>query len=155
MDKTTLLTRIREAHAELAVAVDVVDDEVLASPAPGMDGWTRKDVLAHIEWWTDHSVRVVSALTAGREPYDRSAPWDLDTNNARVLEENRDRRASDVRRGEADAYRRLIGAVEAASEVDLFAVGRFAWLGPDGALWQTVAADSCDHYAEHLAQLRR
>ena len=60
---------------------------------PGWTGWTRKDVLAHVEWWNDHSVRVIEALLAGREPYDRGGPWDTDVQNARILAENRDRDA--------------------------------------------------------------
>jgi Mycothiol maleylpyruvate isomerase N-terminal domain len=153
MDKVTLVARIHDTHARLAAAAAALDDAALLGPAPGMDGWTRKDVLAHVEWWNDHSVNVIEALVAGREPDDGIGPWDLDAHNARVLEENRDRAADDVRRGEADSFRRLVAAVEAAPEEDLFVVGRFGWLGDDGCLADLVEGDSATHYQEHVPHL--
>lgn len=153
MDKVTLLARIHDTHAPLAGAAAALDDGALLAPAPGMLGWTRKDVLAHVEWWNDHSVRVVEALLADREPYQRSGPWNPDAQNAVVLAENRDRTADDVRRGEADAFRRLVAAVEAAGADDLFEVGRFAWLGDDGCLADLVEGDSTTHYPEHVPHL--
>jgi len=138
MDKTTLLTRIRETHARLEETARGLDDAALQAPAPGMDGWTRKDVLAHVGWWSDHSARVVEALRAGREPYDRTSEPDTDDFNARILAEHRNLTSQEVRRAEAEAYERLVAGVEAASEDELFAVGRFGWLGDDEALAETV-----------------
>jgi Mycothiol maleylpyruvate isomerase N-terminal domain len=153
MDKVTLLARIHDTHAPLAGAAAALDDEAMRAPAPGMPGWTRKDVLAHVEWWNDHSVRVVEALLAGRAPYERSGPLDVDGWNARTLAENRDRTPADVRRGEADAFRRLVAAVEAAGADELFTVGRFAWLGDDACLADLVEGDSTTHYPEHVPHL--
>lgn len=153
MDKPTLLADIRRTHAELDAAAAALTEPALLAEAPGMAGWTRKDVLAHVEWWSDHSARVVDALLAGREPYAREGePFDIDVHNARVLAESRARSLDDVRRGEADAYRRVVAAVEAAPDTDLFEAGRFAWLGGE-ALAATVAADTSEHYSEHLPHL--
>lgn len=153
MDKPTLLRAMRETHDALAAAAADLDDAALLAEAPGMPGWTRKDVLAHIEWWSDHSARVVEALVAGREPYPRTGePFDIDAHNARVLADSRARPIHDVRRGEADAFRRVVAAVEAASEPDLFDADRFAWLGGE-PLAETVAADTSEHFPEHLPHL--
>jgi hypothetical protein len=154
MDKAGLLDTIREAHRPIENAVAGLDDSALLAPAPGMDGWTRKDVVAHIEWWHDHSARVIEALLAGNEPYPRAGPFDLDALNARILEQNRERSAADVRSGEASSFVRLIEGVEAASEEELFQVGRYAWLGADAALRHTVEADSSEHYPDHLPHLQ-
>lgn len=154
MDKATLLTRIREAHARLADAARALDDAALQAPAPGMEGWTRKDVLAHVGWWSDHSTCVIEALRAGREPYDQASRPGIDDLNAQILAEHRDETASEVRRAEAEAYERLVAAVEAASEDELFRVGRFPWLEDDEPLAETVEWDSTRHYAGHLEQLR-
>jgi hypothetical protein len=153
MNKTELLSAITATHAELAAAAAALDDDALAGPAPAMDGWTRKDVLAHLTWWSDHSVRVVEALRAGREPYVRDASWDADTENARILAEYRDISPRDARRSEAESFARLVAAVEAASEVELFEVGRYPWLGA-WALADIVIGDSTDHFPDHLPQLR-
>jgi hypothetical protein len=154
MDKTTLLRDMRETHARIHAAVAALDDDALLAEAPGMPGWTRKEVLAHLEWWSDHSARVVSALAKGEEPYDRSVPFDLDAHNARIRDEARSRPADDIRRGEAEAFERVLAAVEAASEDALLDAGRYAWLD-DEPLVETVAWDTVRHYPEHLPHLAR
>ena len=154
MDKTTLLRDMRDTHTQVRIAVAGLDDDALLDEAPGMSGWSRKDVLVHLEWWSDHSARVVSALLAGEKPYDRNTSLDIDAQNARILEEGRSRSAHDVRRGEAEAFERVVAAVEAAPEDALFEAGRFAWLG-DEPLVETVAWDTTRHYPEHLSHLAR
>lgn len=153
MDKLTLLDDIRRTHAALEAAAAPLDDAGFMAVVPDMDGWTRKDVLAHVAWWSEHSASVVEALVAGREPYARDgAPFDIDAHNAKVLAESRERSLADIRRAEGEAYRRVVAAVTAATEADLFEPGRFAWLGGE-ALAGTVAADTSEHYAEHLPDL--
>jgi Protein of unknown function (DUF1706) len=155
MDKMTLLEDIRRAHAALEAAAGRLDEAAFMAEVPDMDGWTCKDVLAHVSWWSEHSAGVVEALLAGRDPYPRDgAPFDIDAHNARVLAESRGRSLDDVRRAEADAYRRVVAAVETAGEVDLLEPGRFAWLAGE-PLARTVAADTSEHYVEHLPHLER
>ncbi len=129
MDKPTLLREMRRTHGDIESVSATLDVAALLAPAPGMDGWTRKDVLAHVEWWSDHSARVVTALLEGHEPYDAR----------RILGHRRPQRtdprggpgtdAADVRSGEAAAFERVLAAVEAAPPDALFTAGRFAWLG--------------------------
>jgi hypothetical protein len=152
MDKDTLLRRIRETHAPIEAAAAALDDHALLAPAPGMDGWTRKDVLAHIEWWSDHSVHVIAGARSGVDPYPGGdEPWDPDAWNARILAENRDRTADDVRRGEAAAFARLVETVEGATDEELFTEDPHPWL--DGTVAETVIEDSVAHYPDHVAQL--
>jgi hypothetical protein len=151
MDKPDLLRTLDDAHAAFRAALDALPDDALeVEPMPG---WTRRDVVAHIEWWEGHSAGATEALLAGREPYSRDAPFDLDGQNARTLEENRGRTAADVRAGEAAAWTRLRGLLETAVESDLFAPDRFTWLGGE-ALADLIHSDTDDHWAEHLPHLR-
>jgi len=153
MDKTALLADIRRTHAAFETAAGRLEGAAFMTQIPDMDQWTRKDVLAHVAWWSEHSAGIVEALLAGREPYVRDgSPFDIDVHNARVLAESRARSLEEVRQGEADAYRRVVAAVEAAGEADLFEPGRFAWLGGE-PLARAVAADTSEHYAEHLPHL--
>lgn len=150
MDKTELLATLTAAHDALRGAIDALSDDVLALPAQG--DWTRRDLVAHVEWWERHSARVVEALCAGREPYSREAPFDLDAQNAAVFEESRGRTAADVRRGEAEAWVLLLDSLEAATEPDLFEAGRFAWTEGE-ALVEIVREDTDRHWVEHLPLL--
>jgi hypothetical protein len=153
MDKTTLLTAIRDGHAPIEASVAALTDEALLRPAPGMPAWTRKDVLAHIGWWHDHSSNVLGGVRTGMDPYPAPAdePWDIDAHNARVLAESRDRSAADVRDGEARSFARLVAAIEAATDEELFGEGPQPWL--NGTAAETVADDSTLHYPEHVPHL--
>ena len=152
MDKDMLLSQIRATHAPIEAAEAALDDEALAGPAPGMEGWARKDVLAHLEWWNDHSTNVIAGNRSGIDPYPGDdEPWDPDAWNARILAENRDRSAADVRRGEADSFARLLGAVEGATDGSC---SRRTRTPGSMAPWpETVIADSTDHYPEHVPHL--
>jgi len=151
MDKDTLLRDIRATHAPIEAAA-ALDDEALLGPAPGLDGWTRKDVLAHVEWWNVHSAAVVEGVRTGIDPYPGGdEPWDPDAWNARILAENRDRTPDDVRRGEAASFARLVAAVEAATDAELFGEDPHPWL--DGTAAETVAEDSTLHYPDHIPHL--
>jgi Protein of unknown function (DUF1706) len=152
MDKATLLDQIRATHAPIESAAAAFDDEALLGPAPGMDGWTRKDVLAHVEWWNLHSAHVVAGVRSGVDPYPGGdEPWDPDAWNARILAENRDRAPGDVRRGEAASFARLLAAVEAATDEELFGEDPHPWL--DGTLAETIAEDSTLHDPDHVLHL--
>jgi hypothetical protein len=152
MDKDALLRDIRAGHAPIANALAALDDEALLGPAPGMDGWTRKDVLAHIEWWHEHTSNVIEGVRSGVDPYPGDDDgWEVDDWNARILAENRDRTAADVRAGEAASFERVVGLVEGATEDELFGADPQPWM--DGTVAETVIADTSDHYPEHLPHL--
>ena len=105
MDKTSLLLAIHAGHAPIAAAAAALTDDDLVRPSPGMPGWTRKDILAHIEWWHRHSVDVLAGIRSGVDPYPGDdEPWDPDAWNARILAENAGRPAADVRAGEAVSF---------------------------------------------------
>jgi hypothetical protein len=152
MDKSDLLRSMREGHESIAAAVAALTDEELREGAPGMPGWTRKDVLAHIEWWHRHSAAVLGGLRTGADPYpDEGEGWDIDTHNARVLAENRDRSSADVRAGEAASFAELWVAVESATDHELFDEGVQPWFGQSAS--RMVGGDTWDHYPEHVPHL--
>ncbi len=151
MDKPELLATLRAGHARLRETIDGLSDADLDLPAHG--SWSRRDLVAHLEWWERHSARVVHALRAGREPYGRDEPFDLDAQNAQILEESRGRPPADVRRGEEAAWEELLAHLEAASDEDLFDADRFAWT--DGRpLSETIRGDTDLHWSEHLPDLQ-
>ncbi len=153
MDKQTLLAEIHATHGALTAVAGALTEDAWVESLPDMNDWTRKDVLAHVGWWSDHSARVVNALRAGEVPYEQDPDFDIDVQNRKILEESRDRDLSEVRAFEAAAFERLVAAVQAASDEDLFNADRFTWLGEE-TLATAVAWDSTRHYPEHVAHLR-
>jgi hypothetical protein len=53
MNKHEFAATVRIGHEQLLAALDSLSDDELALPAQGE--WTRRDVVAHIEWWERHS----------------------------------------------------------------------------------------------------
>ena len=142
---------LRTGHDRLASSIAALSDDELALPAQGE--WTRRDVVAHVEWWERHSTGVIAAANEGRDPFRRDEPFDLDARNEQVFRENLGRSAADVRTGEAAAWIELLGAIETASEEDLFDPARFAWTGGD-PLVEIIRGDTDRHWEEHLPYLR-
>ena len=152
MDRNELLRAIRAAHAPIEAALMSLDDDMLLRDAPGMQGWTRKDVLAHVDAWTRHATAVVDGVRTGVDPYpDDGEAWDLDAFNARVLAKNRDREPGDIRAGEASSFAALLEAVELVPDDVLFADSPVPWL--EGTLADAVAADSTGHWPDHVPHL--
>ena len=152
MDKETFLEEIRATHEPIVAAVATMAESACTASVPDMPGWTRKDALAHVGWWSDHGARVITALTAGQTPYERDPNIDIHAQNRLILEEFRDRDLGEVRAFEAAAFERVVAAVEAASDEDLFTAHRFSWIENE-TLAEAIAWDTTRHYPEHLKHL--
>src|SRR5688572_27717665 len=57
LDKTALLERIRQARSALEQSVGRLSDERLVAPGP--DGWSAKDHLAHLVTWEQSLVAML------------------------------------------------------------------------------------------------
>jgi len=149
VERIALRAAIEAGRARLDDALARFDDEAMLDRID--DEWTRKDVLAHLEAWERRVVDLLARLRACDPPTDRTQTDDL---NARFFARDRDRTLEDVRRGEHEAFRRLLASIEAASDEELFDGSRFAWTNGDPlADWFRGNAD--EHYDEHLEQLTR
>jgi hypothetical protein len=153
MNKTTLLSLTRAGHVPIEAAASALSNDALAAEAPGMPGWTRKDVLLHLAWWHDHSAAVLEALRTGEDPFpdDGDGPVDTDARNARTHEEGRGVSPADARAREARSFARLIAAIEAATDEQLFGTGLVPWLPLPAA--EVVQEDADRHYPEHVPHL--
>lgn len=153
MDKPELIRAMRDAHRRVADAIEHVPDERLLEPV--MDGWTGKDLLAHLAWWHDHSAMVIDALRAGRRPYDENDPANAtDAVNERTHREHLDDPPALARRAFDESFARLLAALEPVTDEELFADDRWPWLGGE-ALAEMILWDSSRHYEGHRDPLRR
>jgi len=151
VDKPELIRTIRDAHQRMAGAIEHIPDERLLEPV--MDGWTGKDLLAHIAWWHDHSVLVIEGLRAGRQPYDGTDPVNsTDAFNERTHREHIDDQPALTRRAFTESFTRLLAALEPVTDEELFADDRWPWLDGE-ALVETILWDSSRHYDAHRDHL--
>jgi len=102
---------------------------------PGVVGeWSVKDVLAHLADWEQRFLDWYAADQRGEVPHP-PAPgltWkrqDLDTLNRRIFEKHHDRPLPEILAEFRDTHERLMATVQAMSEEEIVAPGRFAWIG--------------------------
>ena len=153
LDKPELIRTMRDAHQRTAAAIEHIADERLLEAV--MEGWTGKDLLAHMAWWHDHSVLVIEGLRAGRRPYDLADPENTtDAINERARREHLDDPPELTRRAFNESFGRLLAALEPVTDDELFAADRWSWLGGE-ALVEMILWDSSRHYDAHREHLER
>ena len=149
MNRSTLLATIEAGRARLETALAGIPDGAMADRID--DAWRRQDVLAHLEAWERRVVDDLAVLRRGDMP-DRSV--ETDELNDAWYRASRDRDLAEVRAGEAAAYRAVLGAIEGASDEELFDGQHFPWTDGDPfADW--LRGNTDEHYDEHLQQLGR
>jgi hypothetical protein len=149
MNRATLLAQVAAGRDRLAAALAGLADDAMLDPVG--DGWTRKDVLAHLETWERRVVDDFALVRRGTVP-DRSV--ETDDLNDRELRANRHRSLADVRAGERAAWDAVVDAIREASDEELFDSHHFAWTDGDPfADWFRGNTD--EHVEEHLEQLTR
>ncbi|MEX1253680.1 MAG: maleylpyruvate isomerase N-terminal domain-containing protein [Dehalococcoidia bacterium] len=139
-----------DTRAELVAAARAMPEEAWARPSPN-EGWTYKDLLAHVAGDTDKNFLRVVRDVLDREPVDLATfTTGVDERNARNIEERRGRTIDE-----------LIAEIEADGEEAQELLARFTaadenWQ-PEG-LPTTVAnglrSIAGGHEREHTAHLR-
>ncbi len=149
MDRSTLLLRMQEAHAELEAALASVDRARLGEPGVTGD-WSVRDLLTHLAFWERRTLRRLDRPAAEQpEPLDEEGMHRL---NAESVAAGRGRTPAEALAAHRQLYSELLAAVSALGEDELNDTTRF---GPSGhPVWKYIAGDSYEHYEEHTAEIR-
>jgi hypothetical protein len=153
MNRDELIELTRSSRRSLEDQLVGLSDPQLTEPTLD-DGWSIKDVLAHISAWERMFIGWIEALMRGEKP-DRpeffSQEW-TDTVNARIYSENCARALADVRTESQASYEAILAFIDRLSDDELFDPKRFAWTnGREIAPWLRANAD--EHYDEHRDQI--
>jgi hypothetical protein len=116
-----------------------------------MDGWSVKDIVAHVAWSEMEIIPVFrDHVMAGSELWN----LDQDARNAAVYEMNRERPLQEILAEERQAYRELLPALEALSEGDLYDPTRYRNMPSDWQPWILIPGNTYKHYREHAEMIR-
>ena len=156
MNKDALLDLIDAGRSRWESALTQLSPDQMTAPAL-FDGWSVKDLVAHIGTWERTAAAVFAALLSGQAPdfeigETAGDEFNLDEFNARSFAEHHAQSLDEVLAGEQAAYHSFFSLVEGASEADLFDSHRFAWM-QGGPFAEWVGANTYEHYDEHLADL--
>jgi uncharacterized protein (TIGR03083 family) len=148
-DLAALLRAVEDGRARLDALVARVPAARLAEPALH-DGWSVKDVLAHVSYWEEQVAAHLDAAARGEPgpPGDE----DFDAVNRRVREARRALPLETVRQDAARAYRGVLARLRALDGAALDAPAPGAAAGAP-TLRELVAGSTSDHYAEHADTL--
>jgi Mycothiol maleylpyruvate isomerase N-terminal domain len=123
-----------ELHAQL----DSLSPEQAERPGYYPEGWSAKDVLAHIGAWLAEAGVVLERILVGSY---RPEEIDVDAMNEQFLEAMGDLPLRTVQAQAWSARTRMLQAWRALPE-----------LTPEAAFW--ISKSGAEHYAEHLPRLR-
>lgn len=153
MNKNDLISALEESHKQILDQIAEFSDEQMAALETS-DGWSVKDILAHLVRWEAELIKLLWQLSQGQRPTTiHFTGASVDETNARWLVEDRDRPLERILEDFSGIRRQTIRRVEAFSEDELNDKQRFRWLqGKSLAEW--VAEDTFEHDGEHLSQLK-
>jgi len=136
--KAELFAAEEAGWTELRAALAPLSPAEMSQPGYYPEGWSAKDMLAHLGSWAAESQCVLEQINNGTFV---DAPLDVDVLNARFFEANRDLPLSVV---QAEAW--------AARTRLLTELGRLEEITPTAESW--FVEGGAEHYAEHLPRLR-
>jgi hypothetical protein len=126
VDKDTLISKMQASRQQFLLTLSAIrnksmDELVLPQ------GWSIKDLLAHIGFWEARVMRLFRLLQAGQLRDPEVDDLSMDELNARNYQENRQCSWEDIQQAEESSFQALLQLVKDASEEDLFNPERFAW----------------------------
>jgi hypothetical protein len=138
MDRRELAAAEEAGWCELLDLVSPLTPAQLEEPGYSPDGWSVKDLVAHIGAWQAEAAQVLQQIHYGTY---RSGRWDVDALNWQFYEANKDLPLSVVR-AECGASRNRM----------LVEWSELPQVTPDAEEWFRESGP--EHYAEHLPRLR-
>lgn len=136
------LARMDEAWSAFLSRAQALPGERLSARI-GEDGWSIKQMLAHVGTWHDLTVERLSRFAETGEPSELSE--ETDAINARAARAAGGRTSGEILTVVDDSYRRLRREVARLSDPQLAA--HEAWAT------SIIAGNTYEHYAEHLDDL--
>jgi uncharacterized protein (TIGR03083 family) len=141
--KQELLRLIRTERDALDALIISLPMEQLTAPSLS-GGWSVKDILAHITWWEQQMLLKLRGVHMELRREDEDWEDTIERVNADVFEEFQARPLPDILTAYGRSYAEALAAVEALEETAL----------AEQDLWNHVAGDTYEHYAEHAKDLR-
>jgi hypothetical protein len=145
MNRQQVLKKIERAWTAFKESYAGLSDKQLLEPGV-TEGWSVKDILAHVNSWEDETLKHLPSLLQGIRPPRYSALYGgIDAYNKLMTENKRDLSLSEVMRQLDETHLRLIEYVQSAPEELLTSDSRFR---------RRLRLDTYSHYPIHAQAIR-
>ena len=151
--KEHLLENLESAHKDLQSLLDDMETEKLTEVGV-VEGWSVKDVLAHIAFWEQRVTAWAAALNQATQPEPPfwSGDWSEERINQAIFEKNRNRTLQDVLDQWQGVHQSVLRTVQEMSEQDLFE-RKVEWLG-NATFGEALPGNSFEHLRHHEQDIR-
>jgi hypothetical protein len=146
VDRTAkLLDRLNSARNNFIASYAGLTDEQMLEPGVTGD-WSVRDVIAHVTWWDEESLKHLPEVLDGRRPAKYSDTYGgIDAFNAKSTEEQKELSLADVLRQFDERHHQLVVYIRSVPPDQLIGESRFR---------RRLRLDTYGHYPEHTAQIR-
>jgi hypothetical protein len=156
-DKRTKVELLNEIQAEWelleALLLELDEGQMLDKQA--QDGWSVKDIMAHITYWERLALDRLYAARDGRAmEIELVGSWDVDQLNAQVYEKNKDRPLEAVLADTQSVHNEIMTFLEVSKTGFVEGPLPFDW-AEGTPVWQFVVENTSEHYKEHRETLER
>ncbi|WIG58518.1 MAG: hypothetical protein OJF49_001264 [Ktedonobacterales bacterium] len=145
MDRQQLLKRLDTAWTALKASYVGLSDAQLTQPGVA-DGWSVKDILAHVATWEEEALKYLPLILADRRPPRYAALYGgVDAFNAQMTDQKRSLSLAQVQRHLDDTHRRLIAYLHSVPEEHFMRETRFR---------RRLRLDTYSHYPIHTQMIQ-
>jgi hypothetical protein len=154
MTKTELLQALEDSRQELIEMLEALPEEALTLPVR-KDGWTIKDILAHLTNWEGQNVTLLFQAQRGtaRPSTAHFGTETFDAVNQRWFEASQQRSLDMIWQDWIGVRKQVIRRVGELSEKDLTDPSRFPWM-KGKPLFELILTDTIEHEEEHADEIR-
>lgn len=150
--KDELLHLVRTEWAVFEDILKQVQQQKMVEPNVE-NGWSVKDILAHITAWEKLMCQWLEEAVRGDIPERPQDDAGIDRLNARLYAQNRDKSLDEVLADFQNTHQRSLKVIQLVPENDLFDPQRFDWREGD-PLWYMVGGNTFWHYREHSESIQ-
>lgn len=155
--KDELIALIRSERARLDALANQVKARQLTHQMLA-DGYTVKDILAHVTWWEQRMLELIETARRGEPVVGLAAPGEdaqaaVDRVNAQVFDAQRNVPLDEVEARARRSYAQVLETIGDLEDDEVFAeTGLRRQFG--GSALKLIAEDTYEHYREHVEQLQ-
>lgn len=144
MNRDQLLQRIDTAWEAFQESYAGLSDVELTEPGV-VEGWSVKDILAHVTTWEEEALKYLPLVIAGGRPPRYVTYGGIDAFNAMMTERKRGLSLDEVRTQMDATHRRLLAYLETVPEAEYRRETRFR---------HRLRLDTYSHYPLHTEAIR-